>query len=327
MRRGSRTLTVGVTALSLLVAVGCSADDDGDDAAPPPVDATTTSEPSEPTTTTTTATPVIDRRFEVVLEQPDDLPGFNVHRPADLDATGEPLPVVVWANGACLRHDEPWVSMFERWAEAGFVVISITRPPDADPDASGFELGSATADDQALAIDWAVEHATGSDGPYAGRLDVDRVIAAGNSCGGITSLALAGRDDRVRGVFVLSGSSVGPGATPEQAAEVMDLISVPVAFVVGGPEDIAGPQARQDVDLLGEGIAGWVAARSSGDHLMLSTDAGVLDEVAPMAVHWFDLVLYGTADARDALIADPCPRCEPDLWTVDATHLDDLVGR
>lgn len=261
---------LGVALALMLLGVGCS-DDDSSSAAPDT--STTTSAPAETTTTaleTTTTTvpplgPAIERELEVILEQPDDLPGYNVHRPADLDALGEPLPVVVWANGACLRHDRPWLPMFDRWAQAGFVVISISRPAGVGPDAPLTEVGNATAEDQALAIDWAAEQ-NESDGTYQGRLDLDRVIAAGNSCGGITSLALAGKDERVKAVFVLSGSSIGPGATREQAAEVMDRVQVPVGYIVGGEEDIARPQALQDVDLLGEGLARFIAMRDNGDH-------------------------------------------------------------
>ena len=51
--------------------------------------------------------PAIDRNLPTVTEQPADLPGYNVYRPADLDATGAPLPVIVWANGGCAYSAQP----------------------------------------------------------------------------------------------------------------------------------------------------------------------------------------------------------------------------
>jgi len=253
-----------------------------------------------------------------VVEPATDLPGYNVYRPVDLDARGAPHPVVVWANGGCVRHDATWSSLLEQFAAAGYVVIAITAPPDREVTMED----RSTAEDQAKAIDWAIEQNAKDGGPFAGRLDVDRVAAAGNSCGGITSLVLASVDPRVRAVFVLSGSSVGPTATRDQAAEVMDKVTVPVGFAVGGDEDIAKLQARQDIDLLAAGIPGYVASRATGDHVTVSTDTGILDEVAEIGVNWMEFALFGDEDARAVLVDNPCRACARDLWTVQAKHLD-----
>ena len=228
---------------------------------------------------------------------------------------------MVWANGGCVRHDATWRTLLEAWAAVGYVVVAITQPADGVVTMEDL----TTADDQARAIDWAIEQHQQADGPYAGHLDLDRVVAAGNSCGGITSLALAAHDPRVRAVFVHSGSSVGPGAAREQAAAIMDDVKVPVGFVVGGPEDFASPQADQDFDLLGPGIAGYVASRATGDHRTVSTDPAILAEVAEIGVNWIDLAVHGNGIALVALTERPCRGCAPELWTVQAKHLDALV--
>ncbi|HEY8057586.1 MAG TPA: alpha/beta hydrolase-fold protein [Acidimicrobiales bacterium] len=272
---------------------------------------------------TTTPPSAISWSLPTTMDSPADLPGYHVYRPADLDATGRPLPVVVWANGGCFRWDRTWQPLLERWAEAGFFVVAIAEPPEGDP----VESGVTTAADQGRAIDWASAQQDEASSPYAGHLDLGRVVAAGNSCGGITSLTLAGQDDRVRSVFVLSGSSVGPGATREQASAVMTRVSVPVGFAVGAAEDIASSQAAQDYDVLPDGVPGFVASRASGDHVTVSTDTGILVEVAEIGVNWIDLSLYGTETARRAVAEHPCGSCAPDLWTVTAKHLDSLSLR
>jgi hypothetical protein len=182
-----------------------------------------------------------------------------------------------------------------------------------------------TAEDQAKAIDWAIEQNAQHGGPYQGRFDIDRMAAAGNSCGGITSLTLAGADSRVRAVFVLSGSSVGPNATRDQAAAVMDKVSQPVGFVVGGPEDIAADQAAQDYDLLAKGVPGYLARRVSGDHPTVSTDPDILSDVAEIGVHWLDLVFFGNELSHRRLIENPCGPPHPDVWRMVAKNLDSLV--
>lgn len=300
-----------VAVAALLALAGCN-ESEGD---------TMPRQPDDSTTTTTLA--AISRDLSTTVEAATDLPGYNVYRPTDLGATGARLPVIVWANGGCVRHDATWRTVLERWAAAGFVVVAITERPGVEATMAD----RSTADDQARAIDWAFEEDARRGGPYAGHLDLDRVVAAGNSCGGITSLALAGSDPRVRAVFVLSGSSVGPGAAREQAAAVMDKVKVPVGFAVGGPEDIASSQAVQDFDLLGPGIAGFVASRATGDHPTVSTDTSILAEVGEIGVNWIDLVLNGNETARARLEGNPCDACAPGVWTVRAKHLDSLVTK
>src|SRR5262245_55988841 len=251
------------------------------------------------------------RDLAVTLEPAVDLPGYNVYRPSDLDATGGTLPIVVWANGGCVRHDATWKPLLEQFAACGLFVVAITAPPDREVTMED----RTTAEDQARAIDWAFEQNVKAGGTFAGRLDVDRVVAAGNSCGGITSLVLAGMDPRVRAVFVLSGSSVGPTATREEAAEVMDKVKVPVGFAVGGGEDLANPQARQDYDLLAAGIPAYVASRATGDHITVSTDVAILGEVAEIGANWIAFAVSGDEDARDALVNRP-----PDQWAVQVKN-------
>jgi predicted dienelactone hydrolase len=253
------------------------------------------------------------RDLDTIVEPAADLPGYNVYRPTDLDATDGPLPIVVWANGGCVRHDQTWKPLLERFAAAGLFVVAITAPPDREVTMED----RTTADDQARAIDWVFEQNGKGGGEFAGRLDVNRVVAAGNSCGGITSLVLAGTDPRVRAVFVLSGSSVGPTATREEAAEVMVKVKVPVGFAVGGEEDLANPQARQDFDLLAAGIPGYVASRATGDHVTVSTDVAILGEVAEIGVNWIAFAVSGDEGARDALVSRA-----PDGWTVEGKHLE-----
>jgi dienelactone hydrolase len=303
---------VGVAIVAAFVALAACSDTEGGRTVP---------RRSEDTTTTAPA--AINRSLPTTVEPAVDLPGYNVYRPADLRALGSPLPVVVWANGGCVRHDATWRTLLDRWAAAGFVVVAITAPPGSEPAIAD----RTTAADQATAIDWARDQNERAGGSFSGRLDLDRVAAAGNSCGGITSLALAGSDPRVRAVFVLSGSSVGPGAAREQAAAVMDKVTVPVGFAVGGPEDIASSQAVQDFELLRPGVAGYVASRASGAHQIVSTDPAILAEVAEIGVNWLDLVLDGNEAARASLVDAPCRTCAPGTWTVRAKDLDSLAAK
>jgi hypothetical protein len=226
--------------------------------------------------------------------------GYNVYRPSDLDTAGRTLPVITWANGGCYRSDFTWETLFHRWALDGHLVVTINAGPGQNP------MQQSTAADQGRAIDWAA--AQNRSGPLAGKLDLDKVVAAGNSCGGITSFQLASTDPRVKAVFVLSGSSAGGG--------VMSRVRVPVGFVVGGPDDFARAAANRDIDGLGAGYPGFIAQRRAADHRTVSTDPAILREVAEISATWLDFALFNTPASKQKLTTNPCRACVPGTYTV-----------
>jgi hypothetical protein len=245
-------------------------------------------------------------------EKPNVAPYFNVWRPTDLNALESPAPIVVWNNGGCFRGDSTWTAMYEAWAAAGFVVLSLTE---------GGGAGTTTVADHGALIDW-LEEQNAADGPYKGKLDLERVAAAGNSCGGITSLGLAAEDDRVKAIYILSGSSAATGP----AANILNNIKIPVAYMVGADEDIAKANALGDYEGFPDGVPAVVYSRSSGDHVLISSDRTVIAQGAEIALNWFDLTLYGTKAALDVLTAkEPCSMCMPGQWTMTAKNLETLV--
>lgn len=273
--------------------------------------------------TTTTAPPLASLHLETTQETPEDLPGYRVYRPADLDAIDEPMPVISWANGGCVRFDGVWEPLLTRWAAAGLVVIAITSTEGVPVDQSD----RTTPEDQLAALDWAEAQNQLPGGPYEGKFDVGRMATAGNSCGGITAIGAAGLDDRVASVFVLSGSGALPGSPPEHVRAAIEGVDVPIAYVTGGPEDISRAAIDAEYELLADRVPAYVALRSEGDHVAVSTTESILaDEVAGIGINWFDLVFNGNEVALTALTDNPCPQCPAELWTAKSTNLESLVS-
>jgi dienelactone hydrolase len=252
----------------------------------------------------------------IAKETSANLPGYNIYRPANFKA-GALLPVIAWANGGCVRRDATWTTILERWAGEGFFVVAVTGLPNSDPTAPG----RFTVDDQAAAIEWAIRENKTSNSPYANRLDVNRIVAAGNSCGGMTSLALASRDSRVKSVYILSGSSLGPNTTKEAAGALMSKVSAPVLFIVGGEEDIARKPSNLDYSLLRDGIAAMVVSRSAGDHRTISTDPAIQSDAADIGVNWFKATLHDDKDAIKALRTSLCAKCDRSTWSAESKNL------
>jgi dienelactone hydrolase len=259
---------------------------------------------------------------ELTMEPAANLPGYNVYRPAKMGS--RTMPVIAWANGGCVRSDGTWTKLYERWAREGYFVITITRPPGAPPLTAATAAGPGgrfTADDQAAAISWAIKENGRRGSPYHGHLDTHRIVAAGNSCGGITSLTLASRQTNLKAVFVLSGSSVGPGQKLEASQAIMSKVTVPVMFIVGGQEDIARVPANMDYDQLPAGGTAMVVMRYAGEHRTVSTEPTILHDVGEISVNWFKATLYNDKAAVTTLTTTICRWCDPKIWTAKSKNL------
>jgi hypothetical protein len=252
-------------------------------------------------------------KLPTMMEKKSVAPFFNVWRPTDLTKVEGKLPIVVWNNGACSRNDAVFKPLFDKWASGGYFVLSLT---------SGGGSSSTTIADQKALIDWVVAEAGMASSPYKDKLDIDKINAGGNSCGGITSLGLASMDPRVKSIFVLSGSSGFGGAD----ATVINGIKVPVAYIVGGEEDIARANAESDYEAFAAGIPAMMVKRSSGDHLMISNNAMVMVDAADVSLNWLDLTIFGLQGALDALKQPTvCTGCASGLWTLTSKNLETLV--
>ena len=109
---------------------------------------------------------------------------------------------------------------------------------------------------------------------------------------------------------------------PEQTALWRLVKQCGVAHVVGGPEDIATQPSQQDYDLLPVGVPGFLARRSEADHRTVSTDPGILDEVAEISTNWIDFTLTANPRVRRTLVENPCGHCASETWSVQTKNLE-----
>src|SRR5690606_627762 len=88
-------------------------------------------------------------------------------------------------------------------------------------------------------------------GSLTGKVDVTRIAAMGHSCGGLQALA-AGADRRVTTVVAFASgvyNRPGSGLSGVQISkDDLAKLHTPVAYVIGGPEDIAYPNAADDFE-------------------------------------------------------------------------------
>jgi hypothetical protein len=263
-----------------------------------------------------------------VAESRAELPGHTVYRPVQWP--NEPLPLFVWGNGACRDNGLAYAAFLREIASHGYFVVSVgvpraerafdpspPRPAAAAPPPTVLPPDETQAEQLLEALDWAARETARAGGDFAGRVDASRVAVGGHSCGGLQALAVA-HDARIDTTLVLaSGIYVRPGSGRSGVRidkSQLARLHGPALYLSGGPDDIAHPNATDDVARL-EHVPVFFGALPVGHEgtFFKERDGG---EWARVAVRWLDWQLKGDADAAADFAGADCRLCTDARWTV-----------
>jgi fermentation-respiration switch protein FrsA (DUF1100 family) len=232
-----------------------------------------------------------DRTLQTVVLYPTDDEADEMA--TDAPAATGPFPLVVFSHGVGGNPDQ-YVELVAPLAASGYVVAMPAFPLSSRSGSAIFDVLQQPGDvsfviDQLLAL-------TADDGSWlAGRIDADRIAAAGHSLGAVTTIALTYdtccRDDRIDAAVALSGIGVpsGPGALDDRPPTPLLLVHgtdddvVPVAGSDTLFEDATGPVYYLRLDgadhtSLGFGEDGALTSEAIGAFL----DAELEDEPAAL---------------------------------------------
>ena len=269
-------------------------------------------------------------RWPAVAEARADAPGYTIYRPRTLP--NAPLPLVLWGNGGCRDNGLSASHFLREIASHGYVVIANGSPrresaadqsnvaPPAEearpmpPPPSGPDETSVA---QLLgAIDWARAANARPGDPLHRRVDLDRIAVMGHSCGGLQALA-AGADPRIDAVMALASGVYNRAGSGRSRVSIgkddLDRLHTPVAYILGGPIDIAYPNGMDDfarinhvpvfVGSLPVGHGGTFRVANGGDW-------------ARVAVAWLDWQLKRDREAGAWFVGDACRLCTTFGWSV-----------
>jgi predicted alpha/beta-hydrolase family hydrolase len=172
--------------------------------------------------------------FEIQVQE--DLDGLDTHiaiAPKELGQGGIKHPIVVWINGAG-TSSTGYREMLNNVAAHGFFLL--------DDKQSSFE-SAPEVEAQRAAIDWVIEQAKKSGGPYFEKLDTTRIAIAGHSLGSVSTFGNA-KDTRIKTSIHMAGGVTG---NPEGVDEswLQDL-HVPAAFFCGDRDTNGLPRCKND---------------------------------------------------------------------------------
>jgi hypothetical protein len=275
--------------------------------------------------------------YEVLVEANAGLPTHTIYRPTDLAPfTGKKtLPIVSWGNGACANAGTLFEVFLKQVASHGYLAISI-GPKDAPlpafaanrPQPSGEAVRPPlpqSRDEQMIdAIDWAVKENARKDSPYYQRLNTDRIAVMGQSCGGLQTL-VASSDPRIKtsvlwnsGAFPPGGSS--PALSLSRATkDSLKTLHAPIAYFIGGPTDVAYPNAEDDFKRI-TGVPAFKGNLNVGHGgTFRHPGAGWFGEVG---VAWLNWQLKGDAKSAKYFEGKDCLLCKNEIWKIEKKGIE-----
>ena len=261
--------------------------------------------------------------YKVLMLEDPSLEAHTIFAPQDLAPFGKknPLPVLVWGNGACTNSPWEHYKFLNEIASHGFLVIATGYIPMDDKPYRG---PMSTSAQQIESIDWAIAQNADKDSPYYGRIDVDHIAAAGMSCGGLQTLDNA-TDPRISTIMICnSGLFINPGTAvpnmPMPNKERLQEITVPVIYILGGPEDIAYENGMDDFHRLVK-VPAFAANYPVGHGGTYRQPHG--GEFTVPALAWLQWQLKGDKEAAKLFVgADPA-LANREGWTVEKNGLID----
>ena len=184
------------------------------------------------------------------------LTDFVVYRPCNMDAammTERPnffshgtvktqkLPILIFCNGGCMDTSIGYENMLTDLASYGYVVVAIGE----------LQMFAQHEKDQHTpssmvkkALDWVCQQANDPASPYYNKIDIEKIAAAGHSCGGAQVLANAG-DPRLKTYLILN-AGMGKMTMADASRKSLKNLHGPILYLVGGTTDVAWKNAQMD---------------------------------------------------------------------------------
>ena len=189
--------------------------------------------------------------YKAIMKEEPTLAEHTVFVPQDLSKFNEqnPLPVLVWGNGACTNSPWEHYKFLNEIASHGFIVLATGFIPMDD---EGYRGPMSRTEQQIESMDWAEKQNADPQSPYYKKIDLKNIAVAGMSCGGLQTLFNCA-DPRIKtlmicnsGLFNQQNANQAVGGMPMPPKEKLNEIHTSIMYLLGGETDIAYGNGMDD---------------------------------------------------------------------------------
>lgn len=184
--------------------------------------------------------------FKALAVKETSMPDFVVYRPKDMlhaHARCGDLPLLLFGNGGCADTSVGYERMLVEVASHGYIVVgigemqnSLNERPTGQTESSELIRG--------MELMLQLNRTKGTE--YYHIIDTTKVAAAGHSCGGAQVLCNSA-DHRLKTYLILN-AGMGDMEMAGASRASLSGLHAPILYIVGGPSDVAFPNAQKDYD-------------------------------------------------------------------------------
>ena len=264
--------------------------------------------------------------FPSVRVEPASAPMHTLYHPRDLARAGK-LPIILWANGNCRNTSIQYTRFLGEIASRGYFIIANGRNdipyfglPTLVAPIPGDQRQVRAVNDPGLqlaGLEWATAENGKRGSPYYRRLDLDHVVAMGQSCGGVQAFRAA-KDRRIHAVAVLNNWFPYESPEPHPANPPLpdwsaNKLNKPGAMFTGGPIDLAYILAENAFAAIPAGVPAVKVHMPTMGHS--GAYHGPDARWTAAVVSWLDWTAKGSQEGKAAFAGRQCRLCtDADFW-------------
>ena len=257
--------------------------------------------------------------YKAIMKEDFSLPEHTIFVPQDLSAFDKknPLPVLVWGNGACANSPHEHINFLNEIASHGYIVLAT----GVIPMEGGWYRGPMSRTEQQIeSMDWAIAQNADPASPYYQKIDVENICVAGMSCGGLQTLYNCA-DPRIKtlmicnsGLFNQQNANQAVGGMPMPPKDKLKEIHTSILYMLGGESDIAYGNGMDDFKRI-EHVPACATNLPVGHGGTYAQPHG--GEYSIVALAWLDWQLKGDKKASKMFVGKNCDLLKRKDWSIE----------
>lgn len=260
--------------------------------------------------------------YKAIMTEVEGLAEHTLFHPQDLSIfdANNPLPVLVWGNGACSNSPFEHMNFLNEIASHGYLVLATGNIPMND---EWYKGPMSRTEQQIESIDWAYAQNEDPQSPYYQKIDLKNLCVAGMSCGGLQTLFNCA-DPRIKalmicnsGLFNQQNANQAVGGMPMPPKEKLKEIHTPIIYILGGETDIAYGNGMDDFHRIDHVPAIAVNYPVGHGGTYREPHGG---EFSVIAIAWLDWQLKSSQEAAKMFVGKDCLLSKRDKWTIEKNN-------